>query len=278
MNFNTRSSYFGETSSGGNYQLLSAYEASSSYKSEDHSSRPSPIRRHSTRNVLLKAERRKKCSSPTCVCSVSPTTPRSLLPKGEICECTLDTLPYLPRDSTHVLPQDIYSALEELELETSSKDYQSRDRRSMRASVRHVSEASPNGSASPHSRLLQRLKIPSSGRRGLRLDRSVMMDADLSPASSTSSSRYGSPVHRRSPTPFTHRNAEGEMPGFYHMQPHFDQSLRGQPIDLDEDMPSAGTEPSGHEGREQGTNNTDPMAMRLKLPDPRLPRKYSRLP
>ncbi|KAJ1308746.1 hypothetical protein OPQ81_004437 [Rhizoctonia solani] len=143
MNFNTRSSYFGEASSGGNYQLLSAYEASSSYKSEDYSSRPSPIRRHSTRNVLLKPDRRKKCSSSTCGCLASPTTPRSLLPKGEVCECTLDSLPYLPRDISHVLPQDLYSALEELELETCSKDYQSRGRRSMRAPVRHVSEGSP---------------------------------------------------------------------------------------------------------------------------------------
>ncbi|KAJ1308745.1 hypothetical protein OPQ81_004436 [Rhizoctonia solani] len=104
-----------------------------------------------------------------------------------------------------------------------------------------------------------------------------MMDTDLSPASSASSSRHGSPVHRRSPTPFTPRNAETEMPGFYHIQ-HLDQSLRSQSIDLDEDMPPAGTEPSGQEGREQGTNGTDPMAMRFKLPDPRLPRKYSRLP
>ncbi|CAE6428153.1 hypothetical protein ACGC1H_000713 [Rhizoctonia solani] len=277
MNFNTRSSYFGEAGSGGNYQLLSAYEASSSYKSEDYPSRPSPIRRHSTRNVLLKADRRKKCSSSICVCLVSPTTPRSLLPKGEVCECALDSLPYLPRDNSHVLPQDLYYALEELELETSSKDYQSRGRRSMHASVRHVSEGTPNDLASPHSRLLRRLKIPSSGRRGPRPDRSVMMDAELSPASSASSSRYGSPVHRRSPTPFTPRNAEAEMPDFYHMQ-HFDQSLRSQSIGLDEDMPPVGTELSGQEGREQGANGADPRAMRFKLPDPRLPRKYSRLP
>ncbi|EUC67543.1 hypothetical protein RSOL_548200, partial [Rhizoctonia solani AG-3 Rhs1AP] len=35
--FNTRPNYFGEAGSGGNYQLLSAYEASSSYKSESPS-------------------------------------------------------------------------------------------------------------------------------------------------------------------------------------------------------------------------------------------------
>ncbi|CEL59642.1 hypothetical protein RSOLAG1IB_03575 [Rhizoctonia solani AG-1 IB] len=279
MNFTTRSSYFGEASSGGNYQLLSAYEASSSYKNEDYPIRPSPIRRHSTRNLLLKPDRRKKCSNSTCVCMASPTTPRSLLPKGEVCECALDSLPYLPRDSSHVLPQDLYSALEELELETSCKDFQSRGQRPMRASIRHVSEGTPNGT-SPHSRLLRRLKIPSSGRRGPRSDHSVMMDPDLSPASSTSSSRYGSPVPRRSPTPFTPRNAEAETPDFYHMQ-HFDQSFHGQSIDLDEDMIPKGTEPSGQEGREQGINGGDPMAMRFKLPDPRLgpnPRKYSRFP
>ncbi|CAE6528564.1 unnamed protein product [Rhizoctonia solani] len=277
MNFNTRSSYFGEASLGGNYQLLSAYEASSSYKSEDYPVRPSLVRTHSTRNVLLKPDRRKKCSSSTCACLASPTTPRSLLPKGEVCECALDSLPCLPRDSSHVLSQDLYYALEELELEASSKDYQSRGRRSMHPSVRHVSEDSPMRSSSPHSRLLRRLKIPSSGRRGPRLDRSVMMDEDLSPASSTSSSRYGSPVLRRSPTPFTPRNAEVETPDFYHMQ-HFDQASRSQPIDRDEEMSPAGTEPSGPEGREQGTSGADPMTMRLKLPDPRLPGKYSRLP
>ncbi|KAF8709433.1 hypothetical protein RHS03_02971, partial [Rhizoctonia solani] len=279
MNFTTRSSYFGEASSGGNYQLLSAYEASSSYKNEDYPSRPSPIRRHSTRNVLLKPDRRKKCSIPACVCMASPTTPRSLLPKGEICDCALGSLPYLPRDSSQVLSQDLYSALEELELETSSKDFQSRGRRSIRASVRHASEGSPNG-ASPHSRLLRRLKIPSSGRRGPRSDRSVMMDPDLSPASSTSSSRYGSPIPRRSPTPFTPRNAEAETPDFYHIQ-HFDQYFHGHSVDLDESITPAGTEPSGQEGCEPGTSGADPMAMRFKLPDPRFgpnSKKYSRFP
>ncbi|CAE6482642.1 unnamed protein product [Rhizoctonia solani] len=276
MNFSTQPDYFGEANLGGNYQLSSADEASSSYKSEDYPGGPTPIRRHSTRNLLLKADRRKKCSNTTCVCLASPTTPRSLLPKGEVCECALDSLPYLPRDNSHVLPQDLCSTLEELGLETNSKDYQNRGRRSVRASIRHVSEASLNGPASPHSRLLQRLRIPSSGRRGPRPDHSIMIDADLSPPSSTSSSRYASPVHRRSPTPFTPRNAEAEMPDFYHMQ-HFDQSSRNQSAGLDEDMPPAGTEPSGQEGHEQGTNGGDPM-MRLKLPDPRLPRKYSRLP
>ncbi|KAH7343699.1 hypothetical protein B0J17DRAFT_625352 [Rhizoctonia solani] len=267
MNFNTRSSYFGDASSGGNYQLLSAYEASSSYKSEIGLPK-SPF----TDSEAFNQECTTQARSPQKVLELC-----ILLPKGEVCECALDSLPHLPCDSSLVLPQDLYYALEELELETSSKDYQSRGRRLMHPSVRHVSEGSPIRSSSPHSRLLRRLKIPSSGRRGPRLDRSVMMDEDLSPASSTSSSRYGSPVHRRSPTPFTPRNAEVETPGFYHMQ-HFDQALRSQPLDLDEEMSPAGTEPSGQEGREQGTSSADPMAMRFKLPDPRLPRKYSRLP
>ena len=98
-----------------------------------------------------------------------------------------------------------------------------------------------------------------------------------SPTSSASSSRYGSPVHHHSPTPFTPRNAEAEIPDFYHVQ-HVDESLRSQPADLDEDMSPTGTEPSGQEGREQGASSADPMAMRFKLPDPTLPRKHSRLP
>lgn len=214
----------------------------------------------------------------------SPSTPRSLLPKGA-CECALDSLPYLPRDnSASILPHDLYSALEELELEASLKDYQSRGRRSMRTLTRHVSEASPNGSSSPRSRLLMRLKIPSSGRRTARPDHPTMMDPELSPASSASSSRYGSPLARRSPTPFTPRNADVDIPALYLAQ-QSNPPMRCESVDLDEEMPRVGTEPLGQEGREQGAagaSGQDPMVARFKMPDSMLghhnPRKYSRLP
>lgn len=227
----------------------------------------------------MKSERRRHCSSPSCVFWVSPSTPRSLLPRG-MCECALDSLPSLPKDHpSNVLPQDLYSALQELELASSQKDGQPRSRRSKHASPRHGSDTPPSGSSSPRSRLLLRLKMPSAGRRSAKSDRSCLFDTEFSPSSSAASSRYGSPLARRSPTPFTHRSAEPSATTIYNVT-ESEPPLRAEAPEMDTDMPLAGTEPKEQKTREQGTSaKQDPLIVRLKIPDSMLnARRYSRMP
>ncbi|KAF8607995.1 hypothetical protein BDV93DRAFT_519967 [Ceratobasidium sp. AG-I] len=266
MNYTSRSNYFAEAGSGGNYQLCSAYELGSSDMDEEYCP-ATPVRRKTSRNVLMKSERRRHCSSPSCVFWVSPSTPRSLLPRG-MCECALDSLPSLPKDhASSVLPQDLYSALQELELATSQKDSQPRSRRPKHASPRHGSDTPPSGSSTPRTRLLLRLKLPSGGRRSAKSDRSAIFDTEFSPSSSAASSRFGSPLARRSPTPFTPRNTEPSATDMYNVT-ESEPALRADAPELDTDMPMAGTESKEQNAREQGSGaKQDPLIVRLKIPD-----------
>lgn len=194
-----------------------------------------------------------------------------------MCECALDSLPSLPRDHpSSVLPQDLYSALQELELASSQKDSIPRSRRPKHA---YGSDTSPSGSSSPRSRLLVRLKIPSAGRRAAKSDRSSIFDTEFSPGSSAASSRYGSPLARRSPTPFTPRSAEPSATPMYGAT-ESEPPLRAEAPELDTDMPMAGTESKEQNTREQGSGAAqDPLIVRLKIPDSMLnSRRYSRLP
>lgn len=263
----------------GSYQLLSSYEYGSSSKEEEYPY--TPVFRKTPRNVLVKSERRRHCSSPGCVFWVSPSTPRSMLPRG-MCDCALDNLPTLPRDAGAILrPQDICSALEELAIET--KDGHSRSRRSRRTSSRYGSDSPPSESSSPRARNLLRLKMPLSGRRAARSERSAILDPETSPSSSSSSSRYGSPLTRRSPTPFTPRSVEPLAVPPYDAH-NFNPTLRTESAALDVDMSSAATETTEQDAPEQGVNGAkaqDPLIARLKMPDSMLghnSRTYSRLP
>ncbi|KAG9098739.1 hypothetical protein FRC06_006016 [Ceratobasidium sp. 370] len=281
MSFTWSNSYT-DAGSEGNYQLLSSYEYGSSSKEEEYPY--TPVYRKTPRNVLVKSERRRHCSSPSCMFWVSPSTPRSMLPRG-MCDCALDSLPTLPRDSGAILrPQDICSALEDLVLESSRKDGHNRTRRSMRSSTRHDSDTPSSGSSSPRSRIPLRLKMPLSGRRAARSERSAILDPEMSPSSSASSSRYGSPLARRSPTPFTPRSVEPVAAPPYDAH-EFNPTLRAEPAALDVEMPMAATEATKQDAPEKGTSGTgaqDPLVVRrLKMPDSMLrhnARRYSRLP
>ncbi|KAG9118650.1 hypothetical protein FRC07_006731 [Ceratobasidium sp. 392] len=281
MNFTWSNSYADDESEG-NYQLLSSYEYGLSSKEEEYPY--TPVYRKAPRNVLIKSERRRHCSSPSCVFWVSPSTPRSMLPRG-MCDCALDSLPTLPRDAGATLrPQDICSALEDLILDSSRKDGHSRTRRSMRTSTRHDSDTPSSGSSSPRSRIPLRLKNPLSGRRAARSERSAILDPEISPSSSASSSRYGSPLARRSPTPFTPRSVDLLAAPPYDAH-EFNPNLRVEPAVLDVEMPMAATEATEQDAPEQGASGAkaqDPLIVRrLKMPDSMLghnARRYSRLP
>ncbi|KAG8734985.1 hypothetical protein FRC12_018267 [Ceratobasidium sp. 428] len=277
----TWSNVFADTGSEGDYQLLSSYEYGLSSKEDEYPY--TPVYRKTPRNVLVKSERRRHCSSPSCVFWVSPSTPRSMLPRG-MCDCALDSLPTLPRDTGVTLhPQDICSALEDLILESSRKDGQSRTRRSMRTSTRHDSDTPSSGSSSPRSRIPLRLKNPLSGRRAVRSERSAILDPE-SASSSASSSRYGSPLARRSPTPFTPRSVDLVAAPPYDAH-EFNPNLRAEPAMLDVEMSMAATEATEQDASEKGTSGAkaqDPLIVRrLKMPDSMLghnARGYSRLP
>lgn len=194
-----------------------------------------------------------------------------------MCECALDSLPSLAKDPiSSVLPQDLYSALQELELAAAQKDTKPRSRRPKHIS-RHDSDTPPSESSTPRSRLLLRLKIPSAARRSTKSDRSAVHDAEFSPSSSVASSRYGSPLARRSPTPFAPRNAEPTS--LYHVTEPEPQ-VRAETPELDSDMAMVGTEPKEQNACEQGNGaKQDSLIVRIKIPDSMLnARRYSRMP
>ncbi|QRV72442.1 hypothetical protein RhiJN_00456 [Ceratobasidium sp. AG-Ba] len=141
----------------------------------------------------------------------------------------------------------------------------------------------PSESSSPRARNLLRLKMPLSGRRAARSERSAILDPETSSSSSSSSSRYGSPLTRRSPAPFTPRSVEPLAVPPYDAH-NFNPTLRTEPAALDVDMSSAATETTEQDAPEQGVNGAkaqDPLIARLKMPDSMLghnSRTYSRLP